>query len=52
MAVGEGQPMGLSLAFGGPYIGFMACSGQDDAEAARQDCRTDERPKTERGGMC
>lgn len=28
IAVGDGQPLGLPLAFGGPYLGFMACTSK------------------------
>ena len=25
IAIGDGQPLGLPMAYGGPYVGFMAC---------------------------
>ena len=29
VAVGEGQPLGLEIAFGGPYLGFMATTNKN-----------------------
>ena len=26
IAVGDGQPLGIALCYGGPYVGFMACT--------------------------
>jgi glycine dehydrogenase subunit 1 len=28
IAVGEGQPLGMPLGFGGPYLGFMSCTNK------------------------
>ncbi|MFA5450326.1 MAG: aminomethyl-transferring glycine dehydrogenase, partial [Clostridia bacterium] len=29
IAVGEGQPLGLHMNFGGPYLGFMSCTQRE-----------------------
>ena len=44
VAVGEGQPLGLDTAFGGPYLGFMTASSammRHDAQAPRPHRRPD-----------
>ncbi len=29
IAVGDAQPLGLPMSFGGPYVGYMACTGKE-----------------------
>lgn len=29
IAVGDGQPLGLPMSFGGPYVGFIACTAKE-----------------------
>ena len=43
IAVGDCQPLGLPLNFGGPYAGYMACRSDLVSAAAGQDCGRDSR---------
>ncbi len=42
IAVGDGQPLGLDTAFGGPYLGFMATTAAMTRKLARPHRRSDE----------
>ena len=39
IACGEGQPLGIPMASGGPYYGFLCCKKRTCAANARPYCR-------------